>query len=95
MQHDIHKALIKTRTSNKSGFVWANRPLRAHCSTREILLLLTLLAANHKKNCHLQRDIRKEYTNIPVYCIHATVPPLPYFILHFEKPLLSGQLAHS
>ena len=46
-------------------------------------------------NCHLQRDIRKEYTNIPVYCIHATVPPLPYFILHFEKPLLSGQLAHS
>ena len=49
MQHDIHKALIKTRSSNKSSFVWANRPLRAHCSVHEILLLLTSLAANHKK----------------------------------------------
>ena len=43
-----------------SGFVWANRQSRVHCSARQIPLLLTLLAVNHKKNYHLQRDIRKE-----------------------------------
>ena len=33
-----------------------------------------------------------------IYCMHVTVPFLPYCILHFGKPLqplLSGQLAHS
>ena len=33
----------------KSCFVWANRPSRAHRSACQILLLLTLLATNHKQ----------------------------------------------
>lgn len=56
-----------SRISNKSGF-GTNRPSRAHHSARQIPLLLTSLPAYYKKNCHLQRDICKEYTNILYTC---------------------------
>ena len=56
-----------SRISNKSGF-GTNRPSRAHHSASQIPLLLTSLPAYYKKNCHLQRDICKEYTNILYTC---------------------------
>ena len=87
-QHHRDKNLIKTRTSNKCGFVWANRPSRALCSTRQIPLLLTLLAANHKKNCHLQRDIRKEYTK---YTHEYTVYMLQFHLYQIFTALASNR----
>ena len=49
----------------------------------------------------LMHEFMHELWTGTIYCIHVTVTFSPYFILHFGKPLLSGQpllssqLAHS
>ena len=83
---------IKTRISNKRGFVWGYRPLRVNRNARKFLFFYIRLQPTTRKTVTFKEIFA---SNIPIYCIHATVPVLPYIILNFGKPLLSGQLVHS
>ena len=50
----------------------------------KFLLLLTSLAANHKKTVTFKEIFARNIRNIPIYGIHATVPSLPYYTTFWE-----------
>ena len=50
----------------------------------KFLLLLTSLAANHKKTVTFKEIFAR---NIPIYGIHATVPSLPNYTTFWEASI--------
>lgn len=64
-------------TLQKCGFVWANRPLRAHDRAGQIPLFI-----NFDCNQPQEKLSRKEYTNTLTYCLHTTGSFLPHSALH-------------
>ena len=53
----------------------------------KFLLLLTSLAANHKKTVTFKEIFARNIRNIPIYGIHATVPSLPYYTTFWEASI--------
>lgn len=66
-----------------SGLIY--RPSRAQRSAREVPLLLTSLAADYKKNWHLQRDIRKEAETIATSSVYPF--PFDHYYSAVRRPL--------